>query len=58
MTPEDFILYMLLFNGSEYIDRESLTCHFADSGFAELLEFSAQLPDSSASSDSGDFGQV
>lgn len=58
MTPEDFISYVLLFNGSEYIDRESLTCHFADSGFAELLEFAAQLPDSSASSDSGDFGQV
>lgn len=57
-APEDFISYMLLFNGSEYIDRESLTCHFADSGFAELLEFAAQLPDSSASSDSGDFGQV
>ena len=57
-TPEDFISYMLLFNSGEYIDRESLTCHFADSGFAELLEFAAQLPDSSASSDSGDFGRV
>lgn len=58
MTPEDFISYMLLFNSGEYIDRESLTCHFADSGFAELLEFAAQLPDSSANSDSGDFGAV
>lgn len=58
MTPEDFISYMLLFNSSEYIDKESLTCHFSDSGFAGLLEFAAQLPDGSADPDSGDFGAV
>lgn len=44
-TKNTFLSYLLTFMGDEYIDKETLQCHFDEDSFARFLEFAAQLPD-------------
>lgn len=44
-TKTTFLSYLLTFMGDEYIDKETLQCHFDEESFARFLEFAAQLPD-------------
>lgn len=44
-TKTTFLSYLLTFMGDEYIDKETLQCHFDEESFASFLEFAAQLPD-------------
>lgn len=43
-TQRDFLKHLLVFLGKEYIDIDSLECHFDDADFERFLEFAAQLP--------------
>lgn len=59
VTREDFLAYVLLFQGDEYINKEDLSCHFTDSSFQQFLEFAAQLPaDDSGAYDSNTYGRA
>ena len=44
-TKTTFLSYLLTFMGDEYIDKDTLQCHFDEENFARFLEFAAQLPD-------------
>ncbi len=45
INREDFLDYLLRFNGNEFVDIEKGTCNFDSDDFISMLEFSKTLPE-------------
>jgi ABC-type glycerol-3-phosphate transport system substrate-binding protein len=45
MSRYDFLTYLLVYSGDEYINMGTATCNFNTPTFVNMLEFSAQLPE-------------
>ena len=58
MTRDLFLSYALLFNESNYIDKDSQSAHFEDSDFTQLLEFAKKLPKDSSDTDLTGWGNA
>lgn len=60
VTRYEFLKYLLMFTGNEYINEESGSCNFTDSTFPAMLSVAKNLPETydSANAASDDLGLV